>query len=397
MARRHRGWFDPRSKRWFARLGEVDSETGRRRAVLLRGLDGAPVPPGDAKGAAAAVRRILDAQDQPEAARTTAEVCSAYLDWQQAQNAAQRTLDDHHHRLTKWCNFAYRGQAIGNLPAVSIGPVHLWAFDDQPDRRHVYLSVLACWRWAARPVQGRDPIAYLPANPLAGLERPPSGRREVWADWPTAGKIGRLAWRWARTDDPTRGRAAQVDRFRMAVALLLVVYTGARPEEVAGLDWSEVHWEASTIAVSPDRDKRRRKGKPPRVGRWIVVPPRLLKILAYVRRLGFATPWPIHGGPAFAAWWRKSLAPALKTLGYELPPGLTLYGLRHGRIHRRVVVQNVPPEVAALEFGTSAAAIRAHYLHPGEADVVRAAKRLCSDYAATMRQPPASSRRSTSP
>ena len=142
MARRHRGWFDPRSKRWFARLGEVDSETGRRRAVLLRGLDGAPVPPGDAKGAAAAVRRILDAQDQPEAARTTAEVCSAYLDWQQAQNAAQRTLDDHHHRLTKWCNFAFTTEdAPQRLLKLSR--------DSNLPKERAVLSFVFVWKWVS--------------------------------------------------------------------------------------------------------------------------------------------------------------------------------------------------------------------------------------------------------
>lgn len=374
MPKRPKGWFDRRSGRWYARVGAIDPRTGARRQVALRDEQGQLIRDRDVRGAQAAVERMLRSDPRDLERLTVRDVCAAYLDWQPQTGAAERTIKDHTYRLAKWCDLPYRRRLIGDLPADEIGPPHLWAFDSLRDRRHVYLSVLACWRWAARPVKGRDPISYVPVNTLAGLERPAVGRREVWADWPTSCRICRLAWRWARStpaNKPVTGR----NRLRMVLALMLVARCGARPKEVAGLAWAEVQWETGTIAVAADRDKRRRKGRKPRVGRWIVVPRPLMTLLRYLRRIEPGQPWPITQATAFAHWWRTYLLPALRAVGYEVPEGLTLYGLRHGAIHRRVILQGVSPEQAALEFGTSAKAIHSHYLHPGESDVIRASGR----------------------
>ena len=372
MPRKAAGWWDERRGKWFARVGPPDPGTGRRSQRVLKYPDGTPVKAGDKKGAREAVaRELAEPPATMPAGPTVMDVCKAYLAWQYEQGAAQRTIDDHHARLTKWANLIYQGRPIGTLPASEVGPPHLWAFDSRKDRRHVYLSVLACWRWAARPIKGRAPASYLPSNPLGGMQRPKAGRRDVYADWPTARRIGRLAWRWSRARPKYRGEASRDNRHRMTVALLLTIWCGARPSEVIGLGWDEIDWELGVIAVHPDRDKRRRRGEAHRVGRWVAVPRQLLAMLARIRRDHPDAPFPTRTANGFGRWWNRDLRRGLDGLGFKLPDGLTLYGLRHGRIHRRVILEEVPAEQAAVEFGTSAKAIRDHYLHPSARDAVR--------------------------
>ena len=59
MGCRAQGWLDRRSGRWYARLGDEDLTTGRRRAVIPRDETGEPIAPRDRKGAATAVARLV--------------------------------------------------------------------------------------------------------------------------------------------------------------------------------------------------------------------------------------------------------------------------------------------------------------------------------------------------
>lgn len=106
-------------------------------------------------------------------------------------------------------------------------------------------SVRTVFRWAARPVPGREPTRLIAANPLDGFPFPraPASVREH-----VEGAVVRrwLRWCWARARRQT-GRARRFDR----LFLLMVWFqrlTGCRPGEACALRWSD--WDRASGKIT---------------------------------------------------------------------------------------------------------------------------------------------------
>jgi integrase len=100
--------------------------------------------------------------------------------------------------------------------------------------RHLYAAVLACWRWAARPVEGRSPERLIPSNPFEGLARPKPGKgKKIVLPWSTIKALVDFAE--ARAEIVNRG-SRRKSRLR-ALCLRLIADSGCRPKEAVELQW----------------------------------------------------------------------------------------------------------------------------------------------------------------
>jgi integrase len=358
MGRQAKGYWDDQKRRYYVRL--VDPETGKKRAHLLTHPDGRHIAEGDVGAVAAAVRRSLgereEASYRPEGP-TVAEVCKAFVAWHAENGSAQRTVDDHHYHLTRLSRFEHGGVQYANRPASSIGPEDVWRLKQAGlgSLRLLYASILACWRWAARPVEGRTPPRMLASNPLAGLAKPPAGAPvEKGIPWKDARKLVRFAWAWASREPKTRRSRTRAARRLQALCLCLIADTGCRPHEAWGLEWDEILWGEGFLRIV-ERSKTRRTRK----ARNVPVGKRVMQLLAKVRewegahpRYVFLPAWTRSEGPPrtkrLIDWFAEELRPAALAAGVPIPPEMTLYYLRHEW-------QTTGLEVESIE-GVSAAA-----------------------------------------
>lgn len=339
MGRHAAGFWDKRSERWYVRL--TDPATGRKRAIMLRHPDGRHIARGDRGAAAAVVRRLLaerDAATVRATGPTVAEVCRAFVAWHAENGSAQRTVDDHHYHLTRFSKFEHGGVRYMDRPAASIGPEDLWRTRQAGlgSIRLLYASVMACWRWAARPVEGRAPARMIPANPLAGLAKPRAGAPvEKAIPWEDARALLRFARGWARARAATRREHTRVNRRLKVLCLHFIAVTGCRPFEAIQLEWTEVLWKEGFVRIL-ERSKTRRTGK----ARQIAVPDRMMTALAWVHRQDWSHPryafvpaWTRgKGAPRVREWidWvRLELKPAALAAGVPIPEDFTMYFLRH--------------------------------------------------------------------
>jgi hypothetical protein len=359
MGRRITGWWDDRARRYMARLGPASDRTGKPRPVVLKDADGRDIPFGGEKAdkvpaVQAAIARILgerEAAERRTAGPTVAEVCRSFVAWHAENGSAQRTVEDHHYHLGRFSGFLHAGARYADRAARSIEPEDLWRLKKAGlgSIRLLYASVLACWRWASRPVEGRSPTRLLPENPLAGIAKPPRGaRRTKTVPWAVARQLLRFARARARRPARTRReRTRAAERLRV-LCLHLIATTGCRPFEAEGL-----------IAVAPTRAKDRRPGRPAEKPRRIAVPRGLLRALALVRdwrdahpRWVFVPAWTRGKAglspKALIAWFGDELKPAAIAAGVPLAPETTLYYFRHAW-------QTMGLEVESAE-GVSAAA-----------------------------------------
>jgi integrase len=341
-----KGWWDNRSRRYLARLGELSPTTGKPTPVVLRHPDGRPIAWGESGAVADAVRRLLADREQRTrlaSGPTVRDVCAAFVAWHAEAGSAARTVRDHDYQLRRFASHVRDGVRLADRPAATIGPEDLWAVEAAAAGgvRHLYLSALACWRWAARPVKGRQPVRLIPANPLAGMPRPQAGSRgdAGLLPWPEARRLLRAARALARVPAETRRDRTRHARRLKALCLAVIAYAGPRPFEAWGLRWDEVRWEERLLAVGGDRDKSRRQMRKPRKPRRIAVPPRLLDALAVVRDSPHAHPvfvflsaWSRARRPdvhELDRWFREECKPFARARGVAVPDECTLYSFRH--------------------------------------------------------------------
>lgn len=394
MPRRPQGWWSERDRRWYARLGEVSPTTGKRRAVALLDEDGALLGPGDQAGVHAAIGRLLKARDsaERETVRPSVDtVCRSFVAWHKEQGSATRTIRDHHYWLGRFAAVELDGAAIGSREAAAIRPEDLWAADEQLGpgaHRNLYASVLACWRWASRPMKGRTPARMLATNTLDGLPRPPAGSRgDCVVPWPVIRRLLRLARGWAR-----RRAGARIDRTRWTrrlkvLCLTLIAHTGCRPFEAAHLRWDEIRWDRGILSIDPDRDKARRPGRKPRKPRVIAVPHWLMRALAIVARSPASHPvWvfrPAHevrdsglSVPELGRCLAEDLVPAGLAADPPLPwpDGATLYAMRHS--WQSIGLEAESAEGVASAAGNSPAVLLSTYHHPRERHIRQVAENV---------------------
>lgn len=371
-----KGVWNPKAKRYYARLGPPKTPGGRPSNLPLLYEDGRPVRKNDEAGRLDALARMIAARAkvvvEVDEGPTVRVLSALYYAWQVDRGAAKRTVADHRKHLGRFCKFVGAdGRKIGDRLASSITPRDVWAFQDANTAamRLVIHSILACWRWAARPVRGREPMQLLPANPLQGVERPPAGSRtNCEIDWRTARRIIRIAHGAARKPDKDHRVMNGVRRRMRCVCLHLIAATGARPSEAAILRWDEIDWETGIIEIGAERDKRRRPGRKPRKARRFVVPTGLLSALRVIRDWPLANPtWcfavkgrgkepTIHGWDDWMASWLKPLV-ARRVEG--VPAEWSAYWLRHAAINV-ALREGEPADVVGDQYGNSAAAMRSY-------------------------------------
>lgn len=364
MARSIKSWWDERSKRYYCRLGEVLPSTGRRGNFLLRDEEGRPVGFGDIRERDAAIQRRqaeLAAADKLRRGASVREVCQAFLDWHRANGSAARTIQGHKDQLTYFCRFEADGIRYADRPAGSIDVPDLArmrrameAAGNQTGYVRIrYASVLACWRWAARPVEGREPLRILASNPFDGLARPRRGRGKNRAlPWPVTRRMIRLGWGAAKRRDYHR----QNDRDSERIKLLRTLYcalAGCRPDEAARLRWAEINFDRR-VAVQEGKTTSRtgKMRRTPltmsmakalrRLSRWEGRHPEYVFLTARTRK---TTPPNSH---ECAEWFREFRERMRSGPMPELPEAVTLYWLRHE-------FQSFGLEVASVE-GVAAAA-----------------------------------------
>lgn len=387
MGRRATGYWDKRSGKWYVRLGEVSPTTGRRLSVMLRDEDGQPITDKQAKrAAAAAVQRLLATQAATEEnarAPTVAEVCAAFIAWHKENGSAERTIRGYDYHLRRFAAFKAGGRRYADRPTTEIGPEDLWAAKEVlGTKRHLYLAVLACWRWAARPVEGRTPTRLLKENLLEGTRRIPPGKKtKKLVGWEATRKLLRFARARARTRPLKFRRDATRAAERLRVLCLhFIAATGCRPHEATALEWSEIDLEKGMVEIPREKTKARRKGDP----RLFSVPSSLLKVLRFIHRWHRRHPkyvfitaasrtGKVPNSRVLMAWFREELKPAALAAGVPIPEGMTLYFLRHSYATAGVEA-GVPLDTMALALDNSPNELRKTYTHYQSAAAQAAAK-----------------------
>jgi integrase len=373
-----KSWWCKRSKTYFVRLGPYSETTGKRKPLALRDEHGERIREDDRIGRLDAISRAMKTIEREEEMRrspTVAEVCQAYVAWHRAEGSAARTVSDHVYHLNAFCDFdGGGGIPYGQRAAISIDVPDI----DRLERAMMakgnqsgYLkirraSIAACWRWASRPIAGRDPIRLIPADPLKDLPRPRRGYgRNQALPWATTRVMIRRGWGMAKRHPYHRESDRDAERVKL-IRTLYMALTAARPAEAARLRWDEILWD-DRIARQEWSKTSKRTGKP----RRHPLSTSLVKALARLQR------WPGHH-PTYvfltaktkktaepnanecADWFRK-LRKALIAEGMQIPENATLYWMRHE--FQSTGLESESAEGVAAVAGNSAKVLMSTYEH----------------------------------
>lgn len=392
MARPLKAWWDKRSNRYYVRLGNVSEKSGKRRNLMLCDEQGRPLAFGDHAGVRAAIARRqaeIDSETRRDTGPTVGELARAFIDWHRANGSAPRTVADHEYHLGAFCRFEFGGVPYGRRAAASIELADLTrvrkamteAGNGSGYIKLRYASVLACWRWACRPVEDRDPPRMLQANPFEGVRRPRRGDvKPKLLPWSASRRLLRFARARARNWYP-RDRAGE--RLKV-LALHFASLAGCRPDEAAGLRWDEIDWDERIAVLCRGKTYRNT-----RKARRIDLRPGLLRALRAVERWEGRHPEFVFlsadtrkvrppGGRDLTIWFRGLRADAIAA-GLELPEGVTMYWLRHDWQSLGVAVDSA--ERVSQAAGNSPQVLLSTYAHVQNrtiretADKVAAARR----------------------
>lgn len=254
MARHPKGTWDGRRGVYVAALGDWYEPGGgrgrRRRVVTLCCPDGTPVRRHDEAGRMEAVARLMRRNAEVDAlpyAPTLAELFQLWIDWHRMRGSADTTIA-HYVRAANLIRVVEHGGAeLGAVPAHAIGDAHLMAVraalrargGSEGYIRSINGVFLAAIRWAAKAIEGREPLRILPRNPfprdsVSGLRAARSDREcPTWegmqkimdaVDALVAAMDGRGAGAWQKDHAAVR-----------ALHLRVVAERGCRPIEVARL------------------------------------------------------------------------------------------------------------------------------------------------------------------
>jgi hypothetical protein len=400
MGRRPSGRI--RKGRWMAQLGPVDPQTGRRRDITLRHPDGRPILAAERKAAAQAIRRL--SSEGAGSGLTVARLLGLYMRWQAETGASQRTLDDLDAHLIRWARLPAGAGTVGDLLVSEARPEHAWQLraSGAGGLRNAYAAIKAAFRWAHRPIEGRTPAVLCTGgpHPLESLKVGSGGRRSVAIDPADARRLRRLAWAHARQPTKTRRDATKRDRRRRWLALAAQIGAGLRTHEAVGLTWGEVRQHGAEVpsqgrevpsqgrevpsqgvelvlAIDPARDKRRRKGvapdRPAFYG-WSGPAPRRWLALA----AALARPEPTLAGcsgQSYSRWFSGDVVPYAAAHGLALPPKFSPYAARHAHFNRGKRSGMTAEELSGSS-GNSPEVLRRVYLHGGEEDALKVARKM---------------------
>jgi integrase len=370
------GWWDNRSKRYYARLGERSEASGKRAAYMLCHADGEPIAYGQAGAKAESINRRLAEIERIEKGRggvTVAELCQEYLDWLRVEGRAPRTIETHLAHLQEWCKHQSDGRPVmGSRLAGEITLADLTAHRKAMEARgnqtgYVrlrYASILAAWNWADRPVEERVPVKLIKANPFADVARPKAGKgRNKSLPWGTTRRIIRAGWGLAKNGD---NRRSVVDTRRMnMIYLRFVASTGCRPGEAAKLKWSQIDLD-NRVAVFHGKTTGR-TGKE----RIIAVPVSLANALRRISLSKFkhdeyvfipaSTKKQKPPSARDCTVWFRLLRIQLIERGFEMPEQATLYWARHE--YQSFGLEHLSEERVSAVAGNSPQVLRSTYQH----------------------------------
>ena len=352
-------WWDKKDRCWLTSVGgEVSDKSGRRRPSRNRQI-GPPEGPDRVKNermAAEWLEALVEAERRQERAAIEPllkELAATYLAAQE-KRLAQRTLQGYRERLELFCLFKGGKDLYGNRLVRDLKPSDLSRFirAKQADGcgavyiNSILLSVNACLNWAARPIDDRVPERILKENPFAGVERPKSPAPEKRY----AGRVAHEAFfefavirTYLRHEPDSLGW-----RFdRLTIALFRFIQaTGCRPSEACRLQWSMIHWKASTATMTGKSTHATGRK------RVIAIPSATLRLLRGIERLPnrhgefvfthgqrdgarppengrwAGVPWNVNAADQEFRKWRDEAIAIGQPIAREGPNKLTLYALR---------------------------------------------------------------------
>jgi len=228
---------------------------------------------------------------------------------------------------------------FGSRPALSLRPFDAEGFANRPDwspsTRNTWLSAVAtAFRWAVRS-------GLIPANPLAGMRKPPCGSRGASAVL-TPGQFAKLC------------DAAPLPFRRLLRSLWL---TGCRPGEMARLTAADVDLTAG-LAVLAEHKTSGKTGRP----RFIYLSPDAVALLReQAERHPTGPLLPNKLGRAFTRFtMQKAMEAARDKAGV---PHAVCYGLRHSYATAALASGVPDATVAALLGHSGTAMLHRHYSH----------------------------------
>lgn len=316
-----------------------------------------------------------------------AALCECYLAWDAERVAAgqrdARAAETMAYRLTRICRTLIGGSKAGAMRAAEIDPGHVedmmraWAARKLSAAyvRQLVSDLKAVLRWASRRRGSRAPL--LEQDPLAGLGLPAAPESpERFATRSEA-----ATWlRWLR-------RRGLRD---FALLQRCLIYTGARPKELATATWGDIRWRSHrtpaghwmAVLVLARWKAARATGRLRRV----FLPARLCRSL--LRRFDAVSDLDglIWSAPRGGAWSSSNLATftarqrdAAIAAGLpfkaEGPDRLVNYRWRHTAASQ-LVMDGVPIATVAELLGTSVKVLARTYAHLLQGHLGDAAERL---------------------
>lgn len=224
----------------IGRHGSLTPDQARKRAQELAALVSQGIDPRQQELDAIAERDQAEAQagEQERARRDFAfsRIVILWLAHYEGDMARRKSSVD----MAKLVVRRYLLPVLGDLPMPEIGRTHLQpVLDAIPGqkrgmRRAVFAYASILWGWALRR-------GYVEANLLMSMEKPPApaARERVLSDSELA-----LAWRATETAPMVWG-----------VFFRLLILTGQRRSEVAGMMWEELDRKAAVWVIPPARAK----------------------------------------------------------------------------------------------------------------------------------------------
>lgn len=284
----------------------------------------------------------------PPAARvlaTVPAVIDTYLDVAATQ-LAPRTLEEARRILAQFSHSYPRSEPTALRPAdlvLWVNACRDWRSDWT--RRRVMATVRRPFRWAYR-------LRLIDRDPFDGISHPPGSRgRPITAD-----ELRKIL-------------EAADETFRRVLVFLML--TGARPGEMAALEWAFVDIERGAAILTEHKTARSRKDRAPRT---IPLGLEIRGILAAMRRAAPTARF-VFVNSKGEPWTRNALGLRIARIRKRagLAAEVKLYGLRH-RFGTQACLAGIDLKTISELMGHTSTRMTEHYLHlAGRIDHLHAA------------------------
>lgn len=337
MAQTPRPWFRKATGWWMA---QVD----RKQVKLAQGK-------GARQEAEKKLRELLTLRDlnpTPESGRlTVAAVIDLFLEHAKAKYS-ERTLYERKIILQSFAE-AHGWRRVNDKDCL---PFHLTSWmDANPQwksdwtKNHVVSVVLRPFNWAARN-------RLIAANPFRGCSHRLGQPRRPMTDEEFNRLLKAADGRWHKR------KPTPADRFRELLRFLR--YTGARPSEASGLEWSDIDLENRVIVLKKHKTSSTQRIPKPRV---IPLHPEVVTLLIEIRKRDEPGPR-VFQTHRRSPWNRSNLSLRMRRARAKanIPDDAKLYGLRHA-FATRSIVNGVDIKTLSELMGHTSTRTTEHYVH----------------------------------